>query len=202
MSIIRGLRFPTALAFGLLFTASIFWSLWSFTNVTFQLGAIKPTKIEFSRTLVDTPVETKNPVEQIQAPPGVQIIPTGPTIDGRTVDIVPVLITPPIDARNTGPNQIPVSQDRDVIPLVRVSPTYPPRALAREIEGWVQVQFTITGTGTVKDVIVVESSPPNVFDAAAVEAVSRWRYNPKVEGAVAVDRVGVQTLLRFDLEEE
>lgn len=95
-----------------------------------------------------------------------------------------------------------VSTDRDVTPLVRVNPTYPLRAAARNIEGWVQVQFTITGTGAVTDVVVVDSSPPNVFDDAAVEAVSRWRYNPKVEGAVAVDRVGVRTLLRFELEEE
>jgi len=74
--------------------------------------------------------------------------------------------------------------------------------LSRGIEGWVQVQFTISETGSVIDATVVDSSPKNVFDDAAIKAITRWRYNPKVEGAVAVQRKGVQTILRFQLEDE
>ena len=51
------------------------------------------------------------------------------------------------------------------------------------------------------DPIVVDSSPKGMFDDAAIKAVSRWRYNPKIEGAVAVQRVGVQTIIRFNLED-
>jgi hypothetical protein len=29
----------------------------------------------------------------------------------------------------------------------------------------------------------------------------RWRYNPRVENGVAVERVGEQTLIRFKLED-
>jgi protein TonB len=91
--------------------------------------------------------------------------------------------------------------DRDVIPLVRINPDYPPRALSRGLEGWVQVQFTITATGTVKDAIVVTAEPRNIFDDAALKAIARWRYNPKVENGTAVERVGVQTIIRFQLEQ-
>jgi protein TonB len=91
--------------------------------------------------------------------------------------------------------------DRDVIPLVRINPDYPQRALQRGLEGWVQVQFTITPTGTVKDPIVVDAMPKSVFDDAALKAIARWRYNPKVENGVAVERVGVQTRIVFQLEQ-
>ena len=92
--------------------------------------------------------------------------------------------------------------DRDIIPLVRINPDYPPRALSRNIEGFVIVQFTITATGSVKDVIVVHAEPQGIFDEAAVRAVARWRYNPKVEEGVAVERVGVQTRITFQLENQ
>ena len=90
--------------------------------------------------------------------------------------------------------------DRGVAPLVRVNPDYPRRALERGIEGWVHVRFTITAAGTVKDLVVVDAEPKGVFDEAASKAVLRWRYNPRVENGVAVERVGEQTLIRFKLE--
>ena len=43
-------------------------------------------------------------------------------------------------------------------------------------------------------------SPKGVFDAAALKAIARWRYTPKIEGGVPVERVGLQTVIRFQLE--
>ncbi len=87
--------------------------------------------------------------------------------------------------------------DRDALPLVRVEPEYPPRAVERGIEGWVQLRFDITAAGAVAGAVVVDSEPEGVFDEAALRAVSRWRYNPKLEAGVAVERRGVQVILRF-----
>ena len=112
-------------------------------------------------------------------------------------------LTPVVDARGAMTRMsMAAGSDRDVIPLVRINPDYPPRALSRGIEGWVKVQFTITPTGTVKDPIVVDAEPKQMFDDAALKAIARWRYNPRVEGGVAVERVGVQTIIRFQLENE
>ena len=89
--------------------------------------------------------------------------------------------------------------DRDVIPVVRVPPDYPARAQSRGIEGWVQIQFSVTPTGTVRDPVVVGADPQGIFEDAALKAIARWRYNPRIDGGVAVERVGLQTVIRFEL---
>jgi TonB family protein len=40
------------------------------------------------------------------------------------------------------------------------------------------VHYTIDINGVPRDVRVVESTPPGVFDGAALDAVTRWRYRP------------------------
>ncbi|HEU4427282.1 MAG TPA: energy transducer TonB, partial [Myxococcota bacterium] len=90
--------------------------------------------------------------------------------------------------------------DRDIMPLVRINPDYPPRAQSRGVEGWVLIQFTITAAGTVRDAKVIDASPKGYFEEAALKAISRWRYNPKVQEGVAVERVGVQVKLSFNME--
>ena len=88
--------------------------------------------------------------------------------------------------------------DRDIRPLVRIQPNYPVEALATKQEGTVVLQFTVTVSGTVKDAVVVESSAP-VFEAPALAALMKWRYQPKLEGGQPVERPGVRTIIRFDV---
>jgi TonB family protein len=59
-----------------------------------------------------------------------------------------------------------------------VQPIYPARALAGRIEGWVELAFTVTEKGLVKDVTVHAASNPGIFDDAAIRAVAQWRYQP------------------------
>ncbi len=92
--------------------------------------------------------------------------------------------------------------DGDILPLVRIEPRYPARALQREIEGWVLLEFSISPAGTVVNPFIVDSEPPRTFDRAALRAVSRWKYKPKVEDGTAVIRHGVQVVLTFELEED
>jgi protein TonB len=100
-----------------------------------------------------------------------------------------------------GPNLGAVASDSDVVPVVRVNPQYPIRAAERGIEGWVEVEFTISAAGTVKSPHVLNAHPANVFDRAALRAIAKWKYNPKIEDGVAVERPGVQVRLAFDLQE-
>jgi periplasmic protein TonB len=196
------LRVPIAVIIAGTLTTSMFWLLWHLVGRQFDSGpSAQATRIEFSRMRRDTEVQTKRDekVERERPPP----TPEAPRMafnQGGLENNVATL-APVVDARGAMSRMtLTAGSDRDVIPLVRVPPDYPPRALARGLEGWVQVRFTITPTGTVKDPTVVNSEPKQIFDDAALKAIARWRYNPRVEGGVAVERVGIETIIRFQLE--
>lgn len=55
---------------------------------------------------------------------------------------------------------------------------YPPEAQAKGIEGYVVVQYDVDAGGRVINATVVAAEPAGVFDAAALETVSSWRFRP------------------------
>lgn len=199
----HAMRVPIAVFAAGLFTSGMFWLLWSLVSTAFDVGdSVEATRIEFSRMRRDTEVVTKRDqkVERERPPP----TPETPrmALSASGIDNNVARLTPIVDARGAMSRlSMSAGSDRDVIPLVRINPDYPPRAQTRGIEGYVIVQYTITATGTVKDAIVVEAQPRGMFDDAALKAIARWRYNPKVEAGVAVERVGIRTRLTFQLEQ-
>jgi protein TonB len=59
--------------------------------------------------------------------------------------------------------------------VVRMSqPRYPPLALRRSIEGFVEVSFTVQPDGSVTNVEVVRAEPSNVFNREAINAMEKW----------------------------
>lgn len=198
-------RLPIAFVLALVFTGGLFAFLHALTQVTLDLEEMRPAaKIEFSRLRRDTEVQSRRLEKAVRERPAQA--PSMPQMSrvafGGSPEPVQML-APTVDARSAM-TRLSVSvegSDRDVIPLVRIEPEYPMRAQSQGIEGWVLVQFTVTATGTVKDVRVVDSEPKNVFDDAAIKAVSRWKYSPKIQEGVAVERVGLQVILSFKMEE-
>jgi protein TonB len=199
----HAIRIPIAVFLGALFTTSVFWLLWSMVGTSFDIDdRAEAQRIEFSRMRRDTEVATKRDekVERERPPPTPETPRMAFSASGVENNVAQ--LTPVVDARGAMSRMsMSAGSDRDVIPLVRINPDYPPRALSRGLEGWVQVQFTISTTGMVKDAMVVKAEPQNIFDDAALKAIARWRYNPKVENGVAVERVGVQTRIVFELEQ-
>ena len=67
-----------------------------------------------------------------------------------------------------------------------VNPVYPPIALAARVQGTVVLEAVIDAEGNVQNLAVRESIP--LLDAAAIEAVQQWKYEPtRLNGrAVAV----------------
>lgn len=90
--------------------------------------------------------------------------------------------------------------DADLMPLVKVSPIYPADARQQGIEGFVEVEFVVNATGRIEDAKIVEASPVKVFDAAALAALSYYRYKPRVVHGIAVAVPGVRTRFAFDLD--
>jgi protein TonB len=197
------LRVPFAAASGVLISLAVFLGLWQLVGARFD--AEPPTEavtIQFTRQITPTPVEIKRQ-EKVDRPPPT-LTPKGPpgVITDTFVDPATPFVRHIVD-RGPRTGALPVSGvDRDSLPIVRVPPQYPPSAITRQIEGWVQVQFTVAASGSVRDAVVVASEPRGVFDEAALAAIARWRYNPRIQGGVATERVGLQTVLRFELENQ
>jgi len=79
--------------------------------------------------------------------------------------------------------------DPVLIPATRVQPAYPELARRAGLEGKVILQAQISSTGGVEQLEIVYCSLPGVgFEAAALAAVRRWRYEP---GTYAGRPVGV-----------
>ena len=191
-------------AIGVITAFGLFWVMQALIGVTGELGA-RGTRlsIDFVRLKKDTTPEMKKrepPKRQKpeqQPPPPEMNIAKAMNPGDAVGNIIPMVDTEVELAKATSLGA--AGSDRDVVPRVEVNPQYPPRAEQRGIEGWVEVEFTITPVGTVDDARVSGSNPPYIFDRAALDAIRRWRYKPKIKDGVAVARLGVQTRFRFDL---
>ena len=92
------------------------------------------------------------------------------------------------------------SGDSEVMPLVRIEPQFPRKAAMRGIEGWVQLKFDVTEAGTVANVHVIKSSPPNIFESSARRALLKWKYKPQMVDGKPTSRRELRVQLNFTLE--
>jgi TonB family protein len=70
--------------------------------------------------------------------------------------------------------------------LNKLDVQYPVRALQTNVEGWVELGYTVGPDGAVTNVKVLNAVPPRVFEASASRAVSHLRYQPVVQGGKAI----------------
>jgi protein TonB len=73
---------------------------------------------------------------------------------------------------------------------------YPARALQTNVEGWVELGYTVGADGAVTNVKVLNAAPPRVFEASASKAVSHLRYQPVIQGGKAI-AVGTQVRIVY-----
>jgi protein TonB len=93
------------------------------------------------------------------------------------------------------------SADGDYLPIVKVAPVYPRRAVDRGIEGYVIVEFTVTKTGAVRNPRVVEYEPSTIFNKAALAAALKFKYKPRIVNGEAIEVHGVLNKITFKLED-
>ncbi len=199
-------RLPFSLVAGALFSAALFLVLSRFVSVPLDLGPLVHTeKIAFTRQIPDTPVQIKRDPKIERPKPPVVPGSSSTNVNGDPTALAQTLTRASFELPGTK-IEIPREQqrnavgvDRDVMPVAQFPPEYPQRATLKGIEGWVQVRFNITAGGTVRDAVVVAAQPAGEFEDAALKSIARWRYNPRIDGGVPVERIGVETLIRFKL---
>jgi protein TonB len=79
-------------------------------------------------------------------------------------------------------------------PVMRKPPIYPARARQKGITGKVTLGILIGSTGEVLKVRVQESSPPGIFEDAAVTAVKGWQFEPAMYQGQSVKVWASQTV--------
>ena len=196
--------FLVAIALGILTAFALFWVMQALIGVSGDLQEPgRRLAVDFVRLRKDSTPQLKKREppkrEKPEQPPPPPELNMAQNLKPSEVvgDIIPIADTSLELAKSTSLGV--GGSDRDIVPLVRVDPEYPPRAKQRGIEGWVEVEFTITKVGTVRDERVLNSNPPRVFDRAALQAIRRWRYNPQIEIGIAVAHPGQLVRLKFEI---
>ncbi len=87
------------------------------------------------------------------------------------------------------------------IPLVHIAPKYPEEAFEQKIEGWVKLEFDLSGQGSVENPRIIDSKPEDVFDEAALTAIREWKYRQKWVDGELVARKGITVKLKFELDD-
>ena len=80
-----------------------------------------------------------------------------------------------------------------------VQPDYPSLAMRRRVEGWVDVEFTVTADGSVADIEIVNAEKKGYFEDSAMEAVAQWRFEPNSFRGREIDQ-RVASRLQFKTE--
>jgi len=114
----------------------------------------------------------------------------------------PVATTEPVKEEAAPPIPVRERQTVAVSSLTRVkyvAPKYPRSAERRNISGWVDVVFTVTMDGSVKDVEATKSEPGDTFVLSATRAVERWVFEPIIEEGETVEkRAGVRMMFALE----
>jgi TonB family protein len=104
-----------------------------------------------------------------------------------------------LDYRRLQQQYLATAAPASELTLVERAPVvYPQDALQREIEGWVDVEFTVDTAGRTRDLTVVGADPRGRFDEAALAAIRGYRFQPfERDGRLFERRVRLRT--RFTL---
>lgn len=152
--------------------------------------------------LIQEEQKPEKPDEPEQPPPDLAPPPVDVSVpDAGGISMAPVQVSANVNLGGIGLG----ASDGEYLPIVKVAPIYPSRALSRGIEGYVIVEFTVTKLGTVQDPFVVEAftakgNPTTIFNKAAMKAALKFKYKPKIIDGEPVDVAGVQNKITFKID--
>ena len=156
--------------------------------------------VDFVRIKKDESLDTKNakpkkPPEPEEPPPEPEQQMDDIDTSMETVSIGSVDANMDVAAGIGGFN----AGEGEYLPIVKVAPIYPNRALSRGIEGYCIVEFVVTRNGTTANGKVIECTS-SLFAKASLKASSKFKYKPRVINGTPIDVPGVQHKITFELE--
>jgi periplasmic protein TonB len=191
-----------AICFGVVMTMSLFYMMYLLIKND-SIPAEAPTTppipaVNFVDSVIDIIHTTETPPIKptiIELPP-TSLPPldpdTGITKITRLIDDLPIDKVKPV---------ININTSNQSLPMVKFAPAYPQAAITRGIEGYVDVVFDVTETGTTENIQIVYAEPAKIFNSAVLKAVARWKYKPKSDDVGnPVKMFGLRERLRFTME--
>lgn len=154
-------------------------------------------------------------------PPINMNIPTTVTVRESEPPVRPVIVEPPPIVKSVMPVEVtiepgvpgiggPIIPEKSpisgtfgtaqMIPFIKVPPQYPQSALAKGVEGYVDVIFDVTELGTTDNIRILGYEPSSVFNRSVIKAIKNWKYKPNVVDGVPVRTPDVRDRIRFNME--
>ncbi len=200
-------RIVIGIILGLAVTLSLFW-LMQYLIATADRSLNEDsvgTMLDFVRVKRDESIQRRQlkpkkpppPEAAPPQPPTPQLDDLNPNAEKIAISAVPV----ETNIKMTGGFSLGVGEG-DYLPIVKVAPIYPNRALTRGVEGYCVVQYTVTALGTTKDPKVIESQcTSSLFYRASLNAAMKFKYKPRIIDGQAVEVPGVQNKFTYEITE-
>jgi protein TonB len=199
------------IGFAIVFASAVTFSLFFLMQFLISMDQTEPERGEVRKiadiTMPDIELEVQRQEPKPEEPDVPEEIPDLPEPDlsldapsGEGLQLSRV----EVDMGGLNNNATISASDSEMLPIVTIQPQYPQRAASRGIEGWCLVQFTVSAQGTVNEdsIEVIDADPPNIFDSSSRRAVSRFKFNARVQDGQAVPVLGVRYLFRYNLADE
>lgn len=167
--------------------------------------------LSFTMMMVEPESDTQRRQRSVPEQPKPPELPPEAKVSQSQSDLSSILPVTPMSSSglDTAINGLKISaptfgsfkSNQQAMPLYRVEPRYPSRALKRKIEGYVIMSFSIDETGKPFNVEVQEANPKRMFDRDAVRALKQWKYQPKLVEGKAIVQKSQTVRLEFKLAE-
>ena len=201
-------RVIVGIVVGLAITAALFWVMpYMIETTDRQLDKAGSTNlVDFVRLRRDETIhrrelKPRKPLPPQSPPP----LPSTPQFESLNpnVETIAISATPAeTDIEISGAGFSLGIGEGDYLPIVKVAPIYPQRALLRGIEGYCVVQYMVTRQGTIRDPFVIEDQCTNsMFHRPSLQAALKFKYKPRVIDGQAVEVPGVQNKFTYVIEE-
>ena len=198
-------RYVFSIVVGVIVTLSLLFVM-QLLIATGKQALTKPrerAQLDFVRVKRNEALNTEDFTPE-KPPPPPEVPPETPPQDMDNIDPNAPTInvpTPTVSADTNigGPGGMNIAEG-DYLPIVRVAPVYPARALSRGLEGYVDLSVTVTPAGTVENPVVLFSTS-SLFERAATRAVLKFKYKPRVVDGVPVAVPNVKTRISFQIED-
>lgn len=200
------IRLVIGAALGIMVTAGLFWTmsyLIKSTNAKLDESG-NSTIVDFVRLKRDESIQRRQlkpekpqpPESPPPQPPAPQLDSLNPNAEKIAISAVPV----ETDIEMSGGFSLGVGEG-DYLPIVKVAPIYPQRALSQGLEGYCIVSYTVTRQGTIRDPFVIEDQCTNpMFQSTSIQASLKFKYKPRVIDGQAVEVPGVQNKFIYEIE--